>query len=164
MAAAASKAKRSDNLAARFAALAFVSGSVITESAETCSPAHFPSVLTIHGTEDLSSPYEGMSSWKGMSIALSSVSETTDYWTTKGGCGRSPTVTLMPDLAPDDGTISSRTSYSGCANGRVVESIIVQNGDHSYPGGVLPITYGVSMDFNANTVILEFFSRYQLGI
>ncbi len=147
-------------LSARFAAFAFVSGTIATTLLDDCAPERFPSILMIHGTDDTSIPYSGMKNWYGLSFNLASFSETEAHWAGLGNCGTTPELTLIPDNDPEDGTISSRTVRTDCTNGQNVESIVVQNGSHTYPGGVFPTTFSVSQDFNANAVALEFFTNH----
>ena len=119
----------------------------------------------IHGDAD------PLVAWNGGPVAGSgnrgrvlSVADTVSRWVALDGCATTPTVTAVPDLAPNDGTTTSHEVYGGCRAGAQVELYAVANGGHTWPGGFqyLPErTIGkTSRDFDASETIWAFFARH----
>lgn len=106
-------------MAGTFAAIAPVSGSMPTADAGSCHPARPLPVLTMAGTADPIMPYGG-----GEIRILG----------TDDRCAPQPHRTVLPPIAAADGTNVTRSSYSGCAPGTVVELDTIENGGHAWPG------------------------------
>ena len=122
-------------------------------------------VLLIAGTEDPLIPWDGGEvTGNGERGQVLSVADTVGRWVALDGCASTPTVTMVPDRAPNDGTTTRREHYGGCRAGAEVVLYAVAGGGHAWPGGLqyLPErTIGkTSRDFDASETIWEFFARH----
>lgn len=143
------------NLSDRIAAIASVTGSMVTPLSLTCSPSHPMPVMEIHGTNDQVVPYIGMT-------GMQSVQDVLDFWIGFNNCDTTPTTTNMPNIAPVDLSTADWIVYSNGDNGTTVEHFRINNGGHTWPGSVIPS--GVTnYDINASVEIWKFFSKYDLN-
>jgi polyhydroxybutyrate depolymerase len=136
----------------RFAAVASVTGTMTNAMANSCNPSSPIPVMTIHGTQDPTVPYNGNSS----SIAADSVVR---FWTGQNGCSEPPTFASVPDIVSTDGATAEHYVYNTCQNGVTIEHFKVINGAHTWPGATIPIGT-TCQDFNACKEIWRFFSQY----
>ena len=83
-----------------------------------CAPSHPVSVITLHGTEDPTIPYEGGEGYP-------SAEETVDYWVEVTGAGDVQSTTLR-----DGGTTIEYWAHEGGTNGAAVHHYRVDGGDH----------------------------------
>ena len=132
----------------RIAAIAPVARTMQANPNSFCSPVHPTGVLTILGTDDLVSPYNGIV-FAGIEYYISAAA-THSYWATHNNCN--PTATMT--------TVSSSverytwSTASGCA---YVEELKVIGGGHDWPG-----SFG-NMTIDSNTEIWQFVSRYDIN-
>lgn len=138
----------------RIAAVGVVARTMGTAAFNSCSPVHPTGMLTILGTDDFISPYDGLV-WAGIQYYLSA-EETHNYWVDYNNATATPIVNALPDLSPNDGSTVERYIWSdgdGCAT---VEHLKVNGGGHDWPG-----TFG-NMDIDASLEIWNYVSQYNL--
>lgn len=134
----------------RFAAVASVSGSMA--KTETGVPATPIPIMEIHGTADLSVPYNG-------DITMRPIEEVVSMWVNWNQCNPVPTINSVPDINTTDGATAQHLIYENGTNGNTVEFYKVINGAHTWPGAP-PIIGVTCQDFNASKEIWRFFSQY----
>jgi len=113
-----------------------------------CSPVHPTGVLTILGTDDKISSYNGMV-FGGIEYYISAAA-THSYWATYNNCNTTPT---MSTVSPSVERYTWSTA-SGCA---FVEELKVIGGGHDWPG-----SFG-NMTIDASEEIWQFVSRYDIN-
>ena len=91
-----------------------------------------------------------------------STADSVAFWVRHNGCEKKPTLTALPDTAPDDGTTVRRAAHTGGRAGAAVVLYTINGGGHTWPGGsqYLPkriIGPGLPGDLDANAVIWQFF-------
>jgi len=132
----------------RIAAIAPVARTMQANPNSFCSPVHPTGVLTILGTDDLTSPYDGIV-FGGIEYYISAAA-THSYWATYNLCN--PTAIMS--------TVSSsveRYTWSTAAGCAYVEELKVIGGGHDWPG-----SFG-NMTIDANSEIWQFVSRYDIN-
>lgn len=132
----------------RIAAIAPVARTMQANPNSFCSPVHPTGVLTILGTDDLVSPYNGIV-FGGIEYYISAAA-THSYWATHNNC---VTTATMNTVSPSIERYTWSTT-SGCA---YVEELKVIGGGHDWPG-----SFG-NMTIDANTEIWQFVSRYDIN-
>lgn len=144
-------------LSNRITAIASVTGSIDVDHFDFCAPEHLTPVMEIHGTNDMTVPYNGSSEFLPIEDVL-------DYWVAFNGCDPTPVITPVEDIAPGDGSTAEHWVYAGAANGVTVEHFRIENGGHTWPGTIflLPSSGSTNKDINASVEIWKFFSRYRL--
>lgn len=145
------------DLAGRIAAVAPVAGTDNTVSCDTLRPVP---VLSIHGSADANVPYDGGLGCGPSGATYRSVPVTVARWRQRDDCADGATATSFVG----DATCSL---FGKCAAGSAVESCVIAEGGHSWPGGEPPATSGFgdcpfgyqSQQFSASEQSWEFFSR-----
>ena len=132
----------------RIAAIAPVARTMQANPNSFCSPLHPTGVLTILGTDDLVSPYNGIV-FGGVEYYISAAA-THIYWATHNNCAATAT---MSTVSPSVERYTWSTA-SGCA---YVEELKVIGGGHDWPG-----SFG-NMTIDANIEIWQFVSRYNIN-
>ena len=132
----------------RIAAIAPVARTMQANPNGFCSPVHPTGVLTILGTDDLVSPYNGIV-FGGIEYYISAAA-THSYWATHNNC---VTTATMNTVSPSVERYTWSTT-PGCA---YVEELKVIGGGHDWPG-----SFG-NMTIDANTEIWQFVSRYDIN-
>ena len=132
----------------RIAAIAPVARTMQANPNSFCSPVHPTGVLTILGTDDLVSPYNGIV-FGGIEYYISAAA-THSYWATHNNC---VTTATMNTVSPSVERYTWSTSL-GCA---YVEELKVIGGGHDWPG-----SFG-NMTIDANEEIWQFVSRYDIN-
>ena len=135
-------------LSNRIAAIAPVARTMQANPNSFCSPVHPTGVLTILGTDDFTSPYNGIT-YDGIEYYISAAA-THSYWASHNNCN--PTAT-MSTVSPSVERYTWSTA-SGCA---FVEELKVIGGEHDWPG-----SFG-NMTIDANIEIWQFVSRYDIN-
>lgn len=144
------------DLSYRIAAMASVTGSMVTTQIASCSPTHPMPVMEIHGTADPTVPYTGSGTLGSQPIV-----DVVDYWVNFNNCNSTAVQTAVPNTSTTDGCTTDHFLYTGGDNGATVEHYRVNGGGHTWPGA--PIDIGVtSHDFSASVEIWRFFSQYTL--
>ena len=139
----------------RIASIAAVARTMGVYQLENCLPMHPTGVLTILGTEDPISNYNGVW-WGGIQYYLSA-DEVHEYWINHNNCNAVPIVTPLPDIDPGDGSTVERYSWANAASCIYVEHLKVLGGGHDWPG-----SFG-NMDIDASEEIWKFVSKYDLN-
>jgi polyhydroxybutyrate depolymerase len=143
------------SLSNRIAAIASVTGSMNAGQNQTCNAQHPTPVLEIHGTADLTVPYDGGTFMEAIPNVLS-------YWVNFNNCNATPVVTDVPNTNLIDGCTAVHYKYSGGTNGVDVEHYKIIDGGHTWPGSIF--TIGVTNnDFNASKKIWQFFLQYDIN-
>lgn len=135
-------------LNSRIAAIAPVARTMQANPNSFCSPVHPTGVLTILGSNDFTSPYNGIT-FGGIEYYLSAA-ETHRYWATHNNCDTTPT---MISVSPSVERYTWSTA-SGCV---YVEELKVIGGGHDWPG-----SFG-DMTIDASSEIWQFVSRYDIN-
>ncbi len=145
-------------LSHRIAAIASVTGTMVTPNLNACNCQHPMPVMQIHGTADPTVPYLGSPQ------GFVGVQDLVEYWAAFNNCGTTPTQTAVPNIDMTDGCTADRFVYSGGDAGTSVELYRVNGGGHTWPGSNPLITIGVTnRDFSASKEIWRFFSQYRLS-
>lgn len=138
----------------RFAAIASVTGTMLTSRLSACAAVHPTPVMQIHGTADPTVNFLGGS-------GLSGIENLVQHWVDFNNCDPIPEYTLLPDINTMDGCTAEHFVYQNGDNGTTVEFYKVLGGGHTWPGS--PFVIGVTnQDFNACKEIWRFFSQYTL--
>ena len=135
-------------LNSRIAAIAPVARTMQANPNSFCSPVHPTGVLTILGTDDITSPYNGII-YQGVEYYLSAAA-THRYWATHNNCD---TIATMSTVSPSVERYTWSTA-SGCV---YVEELKVVGGGHDWPG-----SFG-NMTIDASSEIWQFVSRYEIN-
>jgi polyhydroxybutyrate depolymerase len=139
----------------RIAAAAAVARTMQGETFNNCAPQHPTGVLTILGTADGISDYNGIT-FNGIQYYMSAA-ETHEYWATANNCDANPTMSTIANTNTSDGSTVERYSWKDASGCTYVEHLKVVNGGHDWPG-----VFG-NMDIDASQEIWSFVSRYNLS-
>lgn len=132
----------------RIAAIGVVARTMQANPNSYCSPVHPTGVLTILGTDDFISPYNGLT-FGGIQYYLSAA-ETHNYWASQNNCNITST---MNPISPSVERYTWSTP-SGCD---FVEELKVIGGGHDWPG-----IFG-NMTIDASLEIWQFVSGYDIN-
>ena len=135
-------------LSNRIAAIAPVARTMQANPNSFCSPVHPTGVLTILGTDDFTSPYNGIT-FGGVEYYLSAAA-THSYWASHNNCNLTSTMSTVSSSVER----YTWSTASGCA---YVEELKVIGGGHDWPG-----SFG-NMTIDANIEIWQFVSRYDIN-
>ncbi|OGF50273.1 MAG: hypothetical protein A2044_05455 [Candidatus Firestonebacteria bacterium GWA2_43_8] len=154
-------------LSEKITAVACVSGSIPKGVTWLSAPKKGISVIMLNGKSDTAVPWNG-----GNGVLLGktlgerlSVQSAADFWINNNKCPLNTSIsTAEPDLDPNDGTTVKKTVYGGGRDGSEVALYEINNGGHTWPGGVqyMPERFvgKTSRDINACEVIWEFFKKH----
>ena len=145
------------HLGEKIAAIASVTGSMVPGSFDQCASGVTMPVLEIHGNNDQVVPFGGLDP-----IALP-IEDVVQFWVQKNGCNSSPSVYDIPNTNVSDNTTSKKFTYNMCDENVEVQFILVDNGAHTWPGGLIDIDI-TSKDFSASEEIWNFFKGYSRNI
>jgi polyhydroxybutyrate depolymerase len=132
----------------RIAAIAPVARTMQANPNSFCTPVHATGVLTILGTDDPTSPYNGIT-YQGIEYYLSAAA-TNSYWATHNNCDSTATVDIVSQSV-------ERYTWSTALGCAYVEELKVIGGGHDWPG-----SFG-NMTIDANQEIWQFVSRYDIN-
>lgn len=145
-------------LSHRIAAIASVTGTMVTVNLNACNCEHPMPVMQIHGTADPTVPYLGSPQ------GFVPVEDLVEHWADFNNCDPTPVETAVPNTNLADGCTADRFVYTGGDNGSTVELYRVNGGGHTWPGSNPLINIGVTnRDFSASAEIWRFFSQYRLN-
>lgn len=139
----------------KIAAVAVVARTMQNNTLDNCAPEHPTGVLTILGTDDTISNYDGIT-WAGVQYYISAAA-THSYWADQNNCEASASISDVPNNSNSDGSTVERHTWSTAAGCAYVEELKVIGGGHDWPG-----TFG-NMDIDASEEIWAFVSRYDLN-
>ena len=132
----------------KIAAIAPVARTMQANPDSFCFPVHPTGILSILGTDDTTSPYNGLT-YLGIEYYLSAAA-THSYWETHNLCNPNATMnTVSPSVER-----YTWSTESGCA---YVEELKVIGGGHDWPG-----SFG-NMTIDASEEIWQFVSRYDIN-
>jgi len=135
-------------LSNRIAAIAPVARTMQANPNSFCSPVHPTGVMTILGTDDFISPYDGII-FNGIEYYISAEA-THSYWATHNNCNATATMsTVSPSVERYTWATASGCSY--------VEELKVIGGGHDWPG-----SFG-NMTIDANVEIWQFVSKFDIN-
>jgi polyhydroxybutyrate depolymerase len=140
----------------RIAAIASVTGSMITSHLKACKANRPTPVMEIHGSADNIVSYDG----KGGIISSTHIDTLVNFWVRFNSCS-APIVTTLPNINTTDGSTVEHRVYNNGKNGSTVELYKVIGGSHSWPGAP-GNTAGTNKDFSASKEIWRFFSQFRL--
>jgi len=122
---------------------------------ENCNPEHPTAIMTILGTEDYESNYNGVI-YNGITYYISA-DDTHQYWAYYNNTEDEPIEIELPDNNINDGsTVTKRIWENGDSCVSVVEYRI-NGGEHDWPG-----SFG-NMDINSDNEIWDFVSNYSIN-
>jgi polyhydroxybutyrate depolymerase len=122
-----------------------------------CASTRPVPVLEIHGTADLTVPYTG-----GTTLQFVAIPTLLANWVQRNGANPTPTVTMVPDTNPNDGSTAERSVWTGGRNGSIVEHYRIIGGGHTWPGTAFP--NGVTnRDINASREVWRFLRPFRLS-
>ena len=142
-------------LNSRIAAIGAVARTMQTYTYNNCSPVHPTGVMTILGTADGISNYEGV--FFGGEQYYVSAAEMHSFWASQNNCNANAVTTLVPDINATDGSTVERNTWSTAEGCKYVEELKVIGGGHDWPG-----SFG-NADINATAELWQFLSRYNLN-
>jgi polyhydroxybutyrate depolymerase len=151
-------------LSDRVAAVAIVAASLSESVAARCHPAKPVSVMIIQATEDPLVPLAGGALGRngGGGMVLSHDAAVRKF-AEVNLCATEPEKKHITDRA-GDGTSLDVVSYGSCAGGSEVQGYVVNNGGHTWPGGMqyLPasIIGKTTHNLDSSEVIWDFLSRH----
>lgn len=138
----------------KFAAVASVAGTMAIGQQSSCSPSRAIPVLHMHGTSDVIVQYEGNS----LLIAVDSL---ISHWVNLNGLDSTPTTTTIPNIDTTDNCTAVSYEY-GLSTNTPVQLIKITGGRHTWAGSTIQQGFGTSGDFEASSVIWNFFNRHSL--
>ena len=122
---------------------------------QNCNPEHPTAIMTILGTEDYESNYDGVV-YNGVTYYISA-DDTHQYWTDYNNADINPSETELPNNNSSDGSTVTRRIWG---NGEACVSVVelrVNGGGHDWPGST------GNMDINSNNEIWDFVSQYSIN-
>lgn len=137
------------NLSSKIAAVASVTGSMSSETYESCNPDHPTSILQVHGSIDVTVPFQGNSA-----LGMRSVNDVMDYWKLYNACDIDPTSIIIDYF--DIEIAVQHDTYSNCLNDVHVELYKIEGMGHTWP---YKGRYGIS----ATEIIWEFINTYDIN-
>jgi polyhydroxybutyrate depolymerase len=140
----------------RFAAIASVTGSMISSHLSACNPVRRIPVMQIHGTNDLTVSYDG----ENGIISSVPIDDLISFWVLNNDCNSNPNFTNLPDINTSDNSTVEHFLYQGINTS--VELYKVINGGHTWPGTIFTSS-ATNQDFSASKEIWRFFSQYNLN-
>ena len=132
----------------RIAAIAAVARTMQANPNSYCAPVHPTGVLTILGTNDSTSPYNGLT-YAGIEYYLSAAA-THNYWATYNNCETTASMSTVSSSV-------ERYTWSTEAGCAYVEELKVIGGGHDWPG-----SFG-NMTIDTNSEIWQFVSNYDIN-
>ena len=136
----------------RIAAIASVTGSMVTSHLNTCDPGRAIPVMQIHGTADPTVLYGGNFLGVGIEQLVST-------WVELNGCTTPADTSIIENTNTSDQTTAIRIDYTSCDDEAEVAFYKIENGGHTWPDATVQI--GVTnRDFNASEEIWRFFERF----
>ncbi|MFK7907437.1 MAG: T9SS type A sorting domain-containing protein [Chitinophagales bacterium] len=132
----------------RVAAIGAVARTMQANPNSYCNPVHPSGVLTILGTDDFISPYNGLT-FGGIEYYLSAAA-THNYWATHNNCDTTAAVSTVSSSV-------ERYTWSTAAGCAYVEELKVIGGGHDWPG-----SFG-NMTIDANIEIWQFVSKFDIN-
>ena len=131
-----------------------VARTMYAESYANCATSHPTPVVTILGTNDFESNYDGIT-YQG-TLYFHSSDEGNALWIEKNGLLDSPEVTEMPNLSTNDGSSVERYRWTDAEDCIELIHYKVNGGSHDWPG-----SFG-NMDIVSHEVIWDHLKDYNM--
>ena len=145
-----------------FAAVAVVAATMPQSVYSSCKPARVVPFLLMHGSADTFVSEAGGIMTKGDGGLIASTTQTVQLIRGLNGCSSTPATSIINPV--NDGTSVKLERYSGCLAGSEVLFYNIENGGHTWAGGLqyLPaiIIGKTSQDINASSTIWSFFADH----
>ena len=122
---------------------------------ENCNPQHPTAIMTILGTEDYESNYNGVV-YDGITYYISA-DDTHQYWADFNNTENEPNETELPNYSNTDGTTVTKRVWENGDSCVVVSELRVNGGGHDWPG-----SFG-NMDIDSDTEIWNFVSNFSVN-
>ena len=122
---------------------------------ENCNPEHPTAIMTILGTEDYESNYNGVV-YNGVTYYISA-DDTHQYWVDFNNTENVPVEIELPDYNNSDGSTITKRIWENGDSCVVVSELRVNGGGHDWPG-----SFG-NMDINSDTEIWNFVSNFSIN-
>ena len=132
-----------------------VSRTMYVESYANCSVSHPTPVVTILGTSDWNSPYNGLT-YNGV-LYFQSSDEGNALWIEENGLLNNPEVVAIPNINPNDGSTVDRYRWTDSEDCIELIHYRVNGGDHDWPG-----TTG-NMDIVSHEVIWNHLKAFDMN-
>jgi len=139
----------------RIAAGAAVARTMQSFQYNNCNLEHPTSLMTILGTDDFVSPYEGLS-WNG-ELYYVSADDMHAYWASFNNTDSDPIIIDIPNFNTSDGSTVERKTWANGTNCVSVEELKVNGGGHDWPG-----VFG-NMDIDSDEEIWNFVSKHDIN-
>jgi polyhydroxybutyrate depolymerase len=140
------------NLPASFAAVASVTGSMSYETFDSCNPRKPTPVMQIHGSLDVTVPFEGNDI-----LNMKSIMDVMGYWQTNNQCDEY--LLSLPGILPGTTSWTETYLYDNCASGTQNILHYVIGAGHIWPGS----KFASIQDPNASQNIWNFFEQYDIN-
>lgn len=136
----------------RFQAVASVTGSMVPDEFDNCSPGTSIPVMQIHNTADPVVLYDGSE----FGVAIDPLME---KWRNLNFCSETVDTTAIPDSDVNDGSTVEKISWEDCYSNRKTVLFKINGGGHTWPGSTF-VFAPTNNDINASREIWEFFLQY----
>ena len=138
------------NMSDKIAAIASVTGAMGSFTQLNCNPTHPTPVMEIHGTADLTVPFND-------------IVNGIEYWRDYNNCNITADTTLIQDSDLSDLSTVEHIIYNNGFHGVTTELFKIHNGGHTWPGSGISTSGVTNNDINASVEIWMFFSRYDIN-
>lgn len=148
-------------LSEKLAGAAAITGQVAKKLELDCPMKKPLPIALFLGTEDPLVPFKGgmVARVRGETLGAR---ESAAFLASKNGCTAEPTVAVLPDTDPADGTKVSLTRYAGGQCQAPLNLYVIEGGGHTWPGGwqyaMERLIGKTSRDLNASEVSWAFFA------
>ncbi len=122
---------------------------------ENCNPEHPTAIMTILGTEDYESNYNGVV-YNGVTYYISA-DDTHQYWVNFNNTENDPVEIELPNYSNSDGSTVTKRIWENGDSCVIVSELRVNGGGHDWPG-----SFG-NMDINSDTEIWNFVSNFSIN-
>jgi len=131
-----------------------VARTMYAESFSSCNVVHPTPVVTILGTSDFISAYDGII-YEG-TLYYHSNDEVNNYWIGAGGLEETPVITDVPNVSSNDGSTAELYTWTSSDGCHELLHYKVNGGGHDWPG-----SFG-NQDFVSHDVIWETLSQHDM--
>ena len=131
------------------------SRTMYAETYSACNVVHPTPVVTILGTADAESPYEGLT-YDG-TLYFHGSDEVNNFWINANGLNSTPVVTNVPDINTSDGSTAELYAWSSPDGCHELLHYKVIGGGHDWPG------HSGNLDFISHEVIWDALSQHNMN-
>lgn len=139
-----------------FAAIASVTGSMVSTHLNACNPGRPVPVMQIHGTSDPTVSYSGT----GGIVTSTNIDQLVNFWVNYNNCTTPASYMALPNINTADGCTAEHFVYEHPNELGTVEFYKITNGLHTWPGTIFT-SVGTNQDFSASKEIWRFFSQHE---